>query len=292
MNRICSIIIILAAVIVMGCTQVKTAESPKLEDATVMQSDYQLALELLEEEVKGNVGVEGVGALRLDKISERYYLGGYSYFPVFPKTNLGYIIIDLQSKEVKPIELNYAEYIEDVYIDGDIIRFFYAGENILNGFKAFPYEIQYNVENDELKRIDNYITMDRWSKHRMGNGVNKVGIGDIIESDGRIEFEFKEIEGTILAGGNICPNIIVGNTLDGEIYIDFENTYLDDDSRKQIKELESKEFIEKIEMREYKNPDKGNNTVVYITPKGIKDYIAEFSDGSFFSNFVLILRFE
>lgn len=317
-----AIVIILLSVI--GCTEKninnetqtvsqeqkpEIIEAPEKEELAVLRN-YEKALKLLDSQLKNGIDKrlnkqEEIGVIQIQKVSDRYYLGSYYSYPRLPLTNLYYSMIDLDEETIKPIEeLKHDDYIEEVYVDAENmnVRFVYNGINIMNGFRQYPYDLVYEIETGEYKKENDYTKIDSYSKTAVGNGINIMGLKSIDEKDKEIIFSFKEVEGTILAGGAFCPKITIGRVLGSKgyisaedlvkLYIDFENTVLDKESKDQIIALQNIKYITNVEIREYLDAYEGNHVVVYLTLDGIDEYKGEtnINEETGLDDFKLILR--
>ncbi|WP_353095477.1 hypothetical protein [Tissierella praeacuta] len=209
--------------IVSDVSKSEIAENIQKEELTIL-GDYGNALKLLDSQLNGGVderidAKEGIGVVEIQKINDEYYLGSYYNYPRDPMTNLYYSIIDLDGNTIKPIEkLEYTDYIDEVYADIEnmSIRFIYNGVNIINGYRQYPYDMVYDIKTGEYRRENEYTKIDMYSKVTLGNGINIIGLNSVCTNNKEIKFDFIEVEGTILAGGNLHPTINIGRKLDNQ----------------------------------------------------------------------------
>lgn len=300
-----TIVIILASL--TGCTEKAINEEPQIvsqepepldeikeKDKLSILGNYEKALQILDFQLKSGVDdrinlQDEIGVVELQKVDDVYYLASYYNYPRYPMTSLFYSMVNIENETVDPIlVLSPDDYIEDVYIDIDnmTVRFVYGGRNIINGFKEYPFDIIYNVKDKTYLVENEYTKIDRYPEITLGNSMNIVGLKSIKGNEEEIRFKFTEVEGTILAGGNFCPNITIGRVADkgyitGEeppkLYIDFENTLLTKGSKEQILALEKLDYITNAEIREYLDAKEANHVVVYLTVKDVEEYKGQFT---------------
>lgn len=308
---------VLILVSLTGCTKNVVSDASKSETTKDIQKeeltilgDYGKALKLLDSQLNSGVDErininEGIGVVEIQKIDDKYYLGSYYNYPRLPMTNLYYSIIDLDENIIKPIEkLEYTDYIEEVYVDMEdmSIRFIYNGINIIDGYRQYPYDLVYDIKTGEYRKENEYTKIDMYSRATLGNEINIIGFNSVEAENKEIKFDFIEVEGTILAGGNLCPTINMGRKLDNQrnmadkepvkLYIDFKNTALTGKSKEQILALKNMDYINNVEIREYLDVNENNHVVVYLTVEGINEYKGEtnMNEKTGLDDFKLILR--
>lgn len=261
------------------------------------------ALKLLDGFIEDNGAELGIAeadtlqVIRLDKISDRYYLAQYTIDPQHVYINLMYAIVDMEKDSCKQINLDSVDYINDITYDKDFIIFHCDGRNLLNGFRDFPNTKKYDIARNEV--ITEYLNKSlRFSESEilLGNGV-KMGLGKVSEENKEIRFDFTETAGGVMAGGMFCPTIRTGlkqddNQEDRTLYVDFENIVLSKEAQQQIMDLKQLEYISDISIRSYTDVHDDPHVAVYYKFKGVQEYSCRFREDSSngFMDFVLMLK--
>lgn len=278
-------------------------ETQKSRQAAWYKSeDFSDALQLFDEYIeteREQAGVPESGTLqvvRLDKISERYYLVTYMTSPAYLILNCRYALIDFEKGSCTQINPDTADFISDATYDESTITFYCDGRNVVNGFRDFPHSFKYNIAKKEFTKEYIYNTLPYGEvETRLGNGVSKVGLSKVTESDKKLVFDFSQIEGTLLAGGNFCPAIRIGRKMtDMEtrtVYVDFKALVLSSGAEKQLRELEKKDYISAVSIKNYKDVQDVSHCVVYFELDGIDGYSCRFEeDENGFMDLVLLLK--
>lgn len=302
------LVLLLCCILLVSCTSQapeneKEAEVAKVQEEWYKLGDYEKAVALLDKHLKDAswektmvTKNDELQIVRLEKLNENYYLAAYQISPIYPLTNLNYALVGFQENSCRTINLDTVDYISDVSYGNGVISFHCQGDNIINGFREFPHNINYDIQKGEISREQLYYSLEAGSQVRLGNGINKVGFRDITESDKEITFNFKEIEGTMFAGGCFCPDIKAGAMFDKEdkpvFYLDFQNLFISKETEKMIMDLSKKEYISSVEIKNYEDLMREYHTVVYFHFKDVSEYTCslKYDDQTDFQNFILTLR--
>ncbi|MFA7572677.1 MAG: hypothetical protein WCY24_03055 [Lutispora sp.] len=299
--------VLLCSMLIMSCTiQVPQNEKEALAEVQneyYKLGDYEKAVALLDKHLKDAPSDktmvtknDELQIIKLEKLNENYYLASYQISPIYPFTNLNYALVGFQENSCRTINLDTADYISDVSYKNGVISFHCQGDNIINGFRVFPHNINYDIAKGEFSRDQLYYSLERGSQVRLGNSINKVGFGDITEKEKEITFSFREIEGTVLAGGCFCPEIKAGVTFNKEdkqvFFIDFMNLFLSKDDEKAIMNLKDKEYISNVEIKTYEDFMSVNHTVIYLNFEDLSEYTFSFKyrEQTDFEDLILTLR--
>lgn len=265
--------------------------------------EFSNALKLFDKYMEENPGLCGAAKtdtlqlVKMDRISERYYLISYMISPLYSLINYHYALVDLEKGSCEPINLDTIDYISEVTYTGDIITFHCEGNNVVNGFRDFPHVLKYDIEKRELITEYPYKSLKRGEYEiLLGNGINKVGLSNVIENNKTIKFDFTDVKDTIHAGGWFCPRIRTGLKLDFKdtktYYVDFEALVLSREAEKQIEDLEKLDYIEDVRIRSYKDVHEISHVAVYFRFKDVAEYACSFEDDSSndFRDFIVTLR--
>ncbi|MCQ1531342.1 outer membrane protein assembly factor BamD [Lutispora saccharofermentans] len=301
------LMLVICSMLLASCTSqaLKIGEevSADAKDGSYKLGDYEKAVALLDKHLKEASPEKTMVAkndeiqiMKLERLNENYYLASYQISPIYPLTNLNYALVGFRENSCRTINLDTVDYISDTSYDNGVISFYSEGNNIVNAFREFPHNINYDIKNGELSIEQLYHSLESGSQVRLGNGINKAGIKNIAETDKEITFDFEEVEGTILAGGAFCPAIKSGVMFDKEdkpvFYLDFENLILSKENEKMIMDLAKKEYISGVDIKHYEDLTENSHTAIYFRFKGVSEYTCSFKndDKTGFENFILILR--
>lgn len=285
--------------------KVSELEEQKLQSESWYKSeDFDRALKLLDESFETNASKLGIAEfdtpqiVRLEKVSVRYLLAEYTLYSQHEYINLKYALIDMEKDSCTQIDLEINDYIEEITYDEDFISFHCEGRNIMDGFRDFPHIYKYDIAKNEVTVEYPYKSLKfSESEIRLGNGVNKAGLDKVTENNKSILFDFAQVDGTVMAGGVMCPAIKTGLKQDGNqedrtLYVDFEALVLSKEAKKQIMDLEKLDYISDISIRDYKDVHDSSHVAVYFKFKDVQEYICKFQeDGSNgFMSFMLMLK--
>ncbi|MDD4834953.1 MAG: hypothetical protein PHC44_09520 [Lutispora sp.] len=301
------LMLIIFCMLLVSCTnqalQIEEEVSAEAQDEYYKLGDYKKAVALLDKHLKDAPSDktmvtrnDELQIIKLEKLNENYYLASYQISPIYPFTNLNYALVGFQENSCRTINLDTADYISDVSYENGVISFHCQGDNIINGFRVFPHNINYDIQKGEISREQLYYSLKHGSQVRLGNSINKVGFGEITEKEKEITFSFREIEGTVLAGGGFCPEIKAGVTFDKEdkqvFFIDFMNLFLSKDDEKAIMNLKDKEYISNVEIKTYEGFMSVNHTVIYLNFEDLSEYTFSFKyrEQTGFEDLILTLR--
>ncbi|MDD4835464.1 MAG: hypothetical protein PHC44_12220 [Lutispora sp.] len=302
------LVLLLCCILLVSCTSQapeneKEAEVAKVQEKWYKLGDYEKAVALLDKHLKDAswektmvTKNDELQIIKLEKLNENYYLASYQISPIHPLTNMNYALVGFQENSCRTLNLDTADYISDVSYKNGVISFYCDGNNIVNGFRVFPHNINYDIAKGEFSRDQLYYSLERGSQVRLGNSINKVGFGDITEKEKEITFSFREIEGTVLAGGCFCPEIKAGVTFNKEdkqvFFIDFMNLFLSKDDEKAIMNLKDKEYISNVEIKTYEDFMSMNHTVIYLDFEDLSEYTFSFKyrEQTGFEDLILTLR--
>lgn len=314
-----SLLVFLACFCVSGCSnsevealkEQNAALEKKLSEPATEQprqaawyksEDFSSALRLFDDYIEAEKEQAGVPdsdtlqAVRFDKISERYCLITYMISPASLILNRRYALIDFEKDSCMLINPDTADFISDVTYDESTVTFYCDGRNVVNGFRDFSHSFKYNIAKNEFTKEYSYNTLPYGEvETRLGNSVSKIGLAQVAENDRKLVFDFSQIEGTVLAGGNFCPEIRLGRKMtDTEtrtVYVDFKALVLSGEAEKQLKELEKKDYISAVRIRNYKDVHDDPHCVVYFELDGIDQYSCRFEeDENGLMDFVLLLK--
>ncbi|HCJ57856.1 hypothetical protein [Lutispora sp.] len=306
-RKFCIFMLIICSMLFASCTsqapKIGKEVSAEAKDEMYKLGDYEKAVALLDKHLKEAspektmvTKNDEIQIMKLQKLNENYYLAAYQISPIYPLTNLNYALVGFQENSCRTINLDTGDYISDVSYDNGIISFYCEGNNVFNGFKVFPHNINYDIKKGEFSREQLYYSLKHGSLVNLGNCVNKIGIKNIAENNKEITFDFKEVEGTVLAGGCFCPAIKSGVLYDGEgnqkFSLDFENLILSKEAEKKIMDLAEKEYISSVEIKNYEDLMENYHTVVYFRFKDVSEYTCSFKsdEQTGFERFILTLR--
>lgn len=285
--------------------QVAEAEGQKLQPMSWYKSEeFSQALMVLDGFIETNSAKLGIAntdtlqLLRLDKVSDRYYLAAYMIAPLHPLTNNYYALVDMEKGECKEINLDSIDYVSEVTYDKEFITFHYEGNNVMNGFREFPHIKKYDIVKNEVTTEYPYKSLKfSESEVRLGNSINRVGLDKVTENNKAILFDFGQTDGTVLAGGMLCPAIKAGLKQDGNqedrtLYVDFEALVLSKEAQKQIMDLKKLDYISDVSIRDYKDVHDNSHVAVYFKFKDVQEYNCKFQEDSSsgFMDFTLILK--
>lgn len=232
--------------------------------------------------------------ITLEKISDTYFLISYKTAPILPITNYNYALVDIKNDICKLINLDTDDYISEVSFNSESISFYCDGRNTFNGFKDFPHNFNYNIEDGIITKEYIFHPL-KGSSAILGSGSNKIVLKSITEENKTILFDFSEVAGEILAGGAFSPSIKIGSRDDPEVenafFVDFENTILLRDAEEQLNKIQESEYVKKISTRNYTGMYGENHLTLYFEFENVTEYSGKFeSDERGFMDFSLILR--
>ncbi len=234
--------------------------------------------------------------VRLDRISDRFFLVTYAPAPVLPATNYWYALADLEKSTCVRINPDTGDLISDVSYDQSTISFYCEGRNVFNGFRDFPHFFRYNLEKNEMIKEYVWHTLPYGEvETKLGNAVNKISLEKVTEKDKTMIFDFSQTDGMIMAGGNFCPAIRIGRKMteaeSRTVYIDFEAAVVSPEAEKQLKLLESEANITAVTIKHYKDVHDTDHSVVYFEFEGISEYSCRFiADENGFMDLMLLLK--
>ncbi len=313
------LIIVLICALAIGCSsgelqalkeqkisleeKVAELEEQRIQPASWYKSgEFNQALKLLDGFIETNAEKLEMAEsdtpqiVRLDKVSDRYFLAVYTMDPRHMRINQTYTLIDMEKDSCTQINLDSADYLSEITYDKDFIVFHSEGRNLVNSFRDFPHIVKYDIAKNEVTTEYLYKSLKFSDEIRSGNGA-RVGLGNVTENNKAIMFDFAQTDGGVLAGGMFCPEIKTGLKQDGNqqdrtLYVDFKALVLSREAQKQIMDLKKLDYIPDISIRNYKDVHDISHVAVYFKFKGVQEYSCRFKEDSEngFMDFALMLK--
>ncbi len=180
-----------------------------------------------------------------------------------------FYLVDLKNSKSKEILWETEGYLETVAYDNNHIIFTYNGGNKITGANVFPYQKIYTISEGTLENKIMYKELGY--RGVLGWYVNSADLDTISIDDKELQIQFKANDKTLIAGGELLPRIVTGNTED-KFYIDLWNLTITAEFMTMLEDLTKSPFIDHVETRVYTDALNIDHVVILFRLNSITEY--------------------